>query len=202
MATKSALSAANSLCDNACSDTAGACALAGPPPLQGTAISRADTIVIHLNGPINSGKSTVGAALAALLPGARFIEGDDHGAPSHLPCTEQWALALDRITDLIASATEPCLVIAYPLEQDSYERILAACARRSARLRVVTLAPTLEAARTDRGGRVLTDWERQRIAQMYLEGYASRPFSDLLLDTSGTDAQSSARQIAQWLDAS
>ncbi len=143
----------------------------------------------------------MGAALAALLPGARFIEGDDHDAPSHLPQTEQWAQAVTRLTDLIASAREPYLVIAYPLEQDSYERILAACARRSARLRVVTLAPTLAAAQSDRGGRVLEEWERQRTAQMYLEGYASRPFSDLVLDTSATDAQSSARQIAQWLDA-
>jgi len=65
----------------------------------------------------------------------------------------------------------------------------------------VTLAPTLAAAQSDRGGRVLTAWERQRIAQMYLEGYAARPFSDLVLDTSATDAQTSARQIAQWLAA-
>jgi len=141
----------------------------------------------------------VGAALAALLPAARFIDGDDHDAPSHLPYPEQWALALARITDLIATTQDRYLVIAYPLERDSYEQILAACQRRSALLRVVTLAPTLEAAQSDRGGRILTDWERQRIAQMYLEGYAARPFSDLVLDTSGTDAQSSARQIAQWL---
>lgn len=141
----------------------------------------------------------MGAALAGLLPAARFIDGDDHDAPSHLPYTEQWALALARITNLIATAQDRYLVIAYPLEQDSYAQILAACLQRSARLRVVTLAPTLAAAQSDRGGRALTEWERQRIAQMYLEGYAARPFSDLVLDTSSTDAQSSARQIAQWL---
>ncbi len=135
--------------------------------------------------------------MAALLPAARFIDGDDHDAPSHLPYTEQWALA--RLTRLIAQAQERYLVIAYPLEQDSYEQILAACRQRGARLRVVTLAPTLTAAQSDRGGRVLTDWERQRIAQMYLEGYAARPFSDLVLDTSATDAQASACLIAQWL---
>nr|WP_191295089.1 shikimate kinase [Achromobacter xylosoxidans] len=167
--------------------------------MKGTAISTPDTTVIHINGPINSGKSTVGAALAALLPAARFIDGDDHDAPSHLPYTEQWALALARLTRLIAQAQERYLVIAYPLEQDSYEQILAACRQRGARLRVVTLAPTLTAAQSDRGGRILTDWERQRIAQMYLEGYAARPFSDLVLDTSATDAQASACLIAQWL---
>ncbi|WP_454695227.1 shikimate kinase [Achromobacter aegrifaciens] len=137
--------------------------------------------------------------MAALLPAARFIDGDDHDAPSHLPYPEQWAQALARITDLIATTQDRYLVIAYPLEQDSYEQILAACQQRSALLRVVTLAPTLAAAQSNRGGRILTDWERQRVAQMYLEGYAARPFSDLVLDTSGTDAQSSARQIAQWL---
>ncbi|CAB3657464.1 Shikimate kinase [Achromobacter aegrifaciens] len=87
------------------------------------------------------------------------------------------------------------------MEQDSYEQILAACRQRGACLRVVTLAPSLAAAQSDRGGRVLTDWERERVAQMYREGYATRPFSDLVLDTSGTDAQTSARQIAQWLAA-
>ncbi|WP_347881400.1 shikimate kinase [Achromobacter sp. GD03932] len=137
--------------------------------------------------------------MAALLPAVRFIDGDDHDAPSHLPYTEQWALALARLTRLIAQAQERYLVIAYPLEQDSYEQILAACRQRGARLRVVTLAPTLTAAQSDRGGRILTDWERQRIAQMYLEGYAARPFSDLVLDTSATDAQASACLIAQWL---
>lgn len=137
--------------------------------------------------------------MAALLPAARFIDGDDHDAPSHLPYTEQWALALARLTRLIAQAQERYLVIAYPLEQDSYEQILAACRQRGARLRVVTLAPTLTAAQSDRGGRILTDWERQRIAQMYLEGYAARPFSDLVVDTSATDAQASACLIAQWL---
>ncbi|MBO1012230.1 shikimate kinase [Achromobacter sp. SD115] len=142
----------------------------------------------------------MGAALAALLPAARFIDGDDHDAPSHLPYPEQWALALARIAHLIATTQDRYLVIAYPLEQDSYERILAACQQRRALLRVVTLAPTLAAAQSDRGGRVLTAWERQRVAQMYLEGYAARPFSDLVLDTSDTDAQSSARQIAQWLN--
>ena len=135
--------------------------------------------------------------MAALLPAARFIDGDDHDAPSHLPYTEQWALA--RLTRLIAQAQERYLVIAYPLEQDSYEQILAACRQRGARLRVVTLAPTLTAAQSDRGGRVLTDWERQRIAQMFLEGYAARPFSARVLDTSATDAQASACLIAQWL---
>ncbi|WP_231570428.1 shikimate kinase [Achromobacter sp. RTa] len=173
-----------------------------PAPAKEFPISPPALNVIHLNGPINSGKSTVGAALAALLPAARFIDGDDHDAPSHLPYTEQWELALARITRLIGAARDSYLVVAYPLDQEGYERILAACERRSARLRVITLAPTLAAAQSDRGGRILTEWERQRVAQMYREGYASRPFSDWVLDTSSSDPASSAREIARRLAAS
>jgi len=93
--------------------------------------------VIHLNGPINSGKTTIGMALARLLPDARLF--------------------------------------------------------------VVTLAPPEAAAASNRGARALTDWERQRIAEMYREGYAARRFSDCVIDTSGTSVDACAREIARRL---
>jgi Mg-chelatase subunit ChlI len=53
--------------------------------------------VIHLNGPINSGKSSVGRALAGLLPDAVFIDGDDHDAPGDAPLGTRIQVALRRI---------------------------------------------------------------------------------------------------------
>ncbi|AZQ54577.1 shikimate kinase [Burkholderia cenocepacia] len=153
--------------------------------------------VIHLNGPINSGKTTIGRALARVLPDARFIDGDDHDAPDDAPFDVQWAIALERLVTQIAQARERHLVIAYPIAEAEFERLRAACDARDARLFVVTLAPPEAVAASNRGTRALTDWERQRIAQMYREGYASRAFSDCVIDTSNASADVCATEIAR-----
>ncbi|MGU3779973.1 shikimate kinase [Burkholderia metallica] len=157
--------------------------------------------VIHLNGPINSGKTTIGIALARVLPGARFIDGDDHDAPEDAPFAVQWAIALERLVTQIANARERYLVIAYPIGDPEFERLRAACDARDARLFIVTLAPPEAVASSKRGARVLTDWERSRIAEMYREGYASRPFSQMVLDTSDATPDACAARIAQHVAA-
>ncbi|MDN7874794.1 shikimate kinase [Burkholderia aenigmatica] len=153
--------------------------------------------VIHLNGPINSGKTTIGLALARVLPDARFIDGDDHDAPEDAPFDVQWAIALERLVTQIANARERHLVIAYPIGETEFERLRAACDARDARLFVVTLAPPEAVASSNRGSRALTDWERQRVAEMYREGYAARAFSDCLIDTSTASADACANDIAR-----
>ncbi|WP_367189098.1 shikimate kinase [Burkholderia sp. Ed8] len=153
--------------------------------------------VIHLNGPINSGKTTIGLALARVLPDACFIDGDDHDAPDDAPLDVQWALALERLVAQIAAARERHLVIAYPIDEAEHARLRAACDARDARLFVVTLAPPEAIAASNRGTRALTDWERSRIAEMYREGYASRPFSQMVLDTAGTTPDACAARIAR-----
>ena len=153
--------------------------------------------VIHLNGPINSGKTTIGLALARVLPDARFIDGDDHDAPEDAPFDVQWAIALERLVTRIANARERHLVIAYPIGETEFERLRAACDARDARLFVVTLAPPEAVASSNRGSRALTDWERQRVAEMYREGYAARAFSDCLIDTSTASADACANDIAR-----
>ncbi|QTD93552.1 shikimate kinase [Burkholderia anthina] len=154
-------------------------------------------LVIHVNGPINSGKTTIGRALARVLPDARFIDGDDHDAPEDAPRHAQWAIALERLVTGIAHARERHLVIAYPIGEAEFERLRAACDARDARLFVATLAPPEAVAASDRGTRTLTGWERQRIAEMYREGYAARAFSDCFVDTSNASADACAEEIAR-----
>jgi hypothetical protein len=140
--------------------------------------------VVHINGPINSGKSTLGRALAASLPEASFIDGDDHDAPDDAPLDVRIEAALRRIEAEIATKQGRYLVVAYPLDDVDYERLKAATDRYGARFLVLTLAPPLEAALTNRGQRALSSEEKRRIVEMYDEGYHARPFSDLVLDTS------------------
>ncbi|WP_342235598.1 hypothetical protein [Inquilinus sp. OTU3971] len=154
--------------------------------------------IICINGPINSGKSTVGRCLATLLPGAVFVEGDDHGAPDDAGLDAIIAIALARIEALIAAATSD-LVVAYPLRPQDHARLAAAAGRRGARLFVATLAPPIEVALADRGGRPLSAEERDRIVEMYAEGYAGPAFSDLVLDNSGLTPDQAAAAIAAAL---
>jgi hypothetical protein len=123
-------------------------------------------IVIQINGPINSGKSTVGRALANILPDANFIDGDDHGVSEDVPAAIEWAMALTRIERHIEDANCSYLVVAYPIDHASFEQLRSACERRAAGFFVVTLSPPLEMALTDRGDRRLTHAERQRIVEM------------------------------------
>jgi hypothetical protein len=138
-------------------------------------------IVICLNGSINSGKTTIGRALAAALPDAAFIDGDDHDAPDNVEFDVMLDIALSRLEREIAGARVAHLVIAYPLRNEDHARLAAAAAARGARLFVATLAPPLDVALADRGERKLDDEERQRIRQMYDEGYADRSFSRVIL---------------------
>ena len=66
--------------------------------------------VIHINGPINSGKSTLGRALADSLPEASFIDGDDHDAPADAPLGVRIEAALRRIEkgDCDEAESPPC----------------------------------------------------------------------------------------------
>ncbi|RQZ19919.1 shikimate kinase [Burkholderia sp. Bp9031] len=153
--------------------------------------------VIHVNGPINSGKTTIGRALARVLPDARFIDGDDHDAPEDAPFDVQWTIALERLVMQIANASERYLVIAYPIGAAEFDRLRAACDARDARLFVATLAPPEAVAASDRGTRALMDWERQRVAEMYREGYAARAFSDCFVDTSKASADACAAEIVR-----
>jgi hypothetical protein len=160
-------------------------------------ISMAILTVVHINGPINSGKSSVGQALTRLLPKAVFIDGDDHDAPDDAPLATRIQAALQRIVTQITEATGDYLIVAYPLDQTHYEQLRAASERRKACLLVLTLAPPLEVALSDRGARQLTPGERERIIEMYEEGYHTRSFSDAVLDTAGLTPDQNAKQAAE-----
>lgn len=155
-------------------------------------------LVICINGAINSGKSTVGLAVAQLLAPAEFIEGDAHGAPDGLALDAMIDFAVARLVRLVETGGKEVAVIAYPLRAQDVARLRVAAAARQARLLVVTLAPPIEVALSNRGGRILSEDERTRIRAMYEEGYAQRDFSDLVL-TDAESVQDSARRIVSAL---
>jgi len=155
---------------------------------------------VLINGPIASGKTTVGLALQILIPGSVFIDGDAHDAPDALSLTTRWTYALWRIHEALrdALAAERSVIIAWPLRPPHHEFLRDAIHEYGGTMFCVTLCPPVEVVLTRRG-RDLSGWEQDRITQMYAEGYHTRPFSDVFIDNSEIDPASTAQRILRAL---
>jgi hypothetical protein len=154
-------------------------------------------MVIWLNGIVGAGKSAVARALATILTGATYVDGDHHAGPSHLPHSVQWRMALDVLLRLVSRRKRTSiLVVAYPLRRSDYVRLRSACGRAHRRLVVVTVAPPLTVTLRGRGGRELDDWERKRVRRMVSEGYHRRRFAALTVPNAQSPAMRTACLLA------
>ncbi len=164
-------------------------------------------LIININGPINSGKTTICRLLEKRLPASLFIEVDDL-----LSDTEQDDLCLDfmggikeRLNRLDAKIKEEkkskkyrIILFAYPMEVNNYAR-WKRYEDQYTRFINITLSPRQEVCLTNRGHRELTLWEIQRIKQMYQEGYQCPQQSDFLIDNSDETAEQSVLRIEEFL---
>ena len=159
--------------------------------------ARRTVTVIWLNCTIGSGKTAVGRALAALLPQAEFVDGDDHAGPAHLPNRDRWHMALEALLRLARCRRSRRLVIAYPLEAREFRRLRAVCGRAQLGLLVVNLATPLPIALRGRGGRTLSLGEQQRVREMFSDNYHRRRFAALTLSNALPPVSRTARMIAR-----
>ena len=138
---------------------------------------------IFLSGPIGSGKSTMGAALAHALNGI-FVEGDEHSAPGKPWYASSLSTARSIVGSIVKSATDGRpVVIAYPLrciDWVYYRRCLEGHAIQTV---VVSLSASYNSITNPRRGRHFSEAERSRIRQMIAEGYGRRQFGDFALST-------------------
>jgi len=150
-------------------------------------------VAIFLNGPIGAGKSTLGRDLAASLGGG-FIDGDDHSDPDRA-----WYASILRTsrsvlaTGLSILETQPCVVIAYPLDRLTWVYYRRRFGDLGVRTVFVSLRASYEAITADDRGRRFSAEEHARIREMIAQGYGERPFSDVIIDT---DAQSFEGTVA------
>jgi hypothetical protein len=138
--------------------------------------------VIWLNGTVGAGKSSVGRALAAALPGAGFFDGDDFAGAANLPPARRWRVATEALLRIVARpAGIRTLVIAYPLGRQEHRRLRAVAGRARMALVVVTLATPLRLILRGRGTRRLDAQEQARARAMRSQGYHRRRFARLTL---------------------
>ncbi|MBC9208382.1 shikimate kinase [Roseomonas aerophila] len=138
---------------------------------------------VFLNGPIGSGKTTLGRALARRIGGV-FIDGDDYSDPGR-----PWYCSILRTSRAVVRATQDAFavsdhaVIAYPLGCATwmfYRRHIEAVGARPVFVNLRASYPQIVAP-----GRLreFDAAEHARIRQMIAEGYAERPFADATIDT-------------------
>jgi hypothetical protein len=142
---------------------------------------------IFLNGPIGTGKTTLGRALAGRLAG-RFIDGDDFADPDH-----PWYCSILQTSKSIVQtgvamlATAEVVVIAYPLGCINWIYFRRKFIEAGATPIFVDLRASYEGIVDERRGRSFTSEEHNRIQVMIAEGYSARQFSDLVADTDKAD---------------
>jgi hypothetical protein len=151
--------------------------------------------VILMNGPIGVGKTTMGRALARAL-GGTFIDSDDFRDPA-----KPWFGQVKTVSEAVvreggrALEENPILVTAKPLRRRDWYYFKRKFEALGARTWCVTLAAGLDAITDPRRGRSFNDHENTRIAAMLADGYAARPFSDLVID-SGQGFETAAARLA------
>ncbi|UCG23869.1 MAG: GNAT family N-acetyltransferase [Chloroflexota bacterium] len=161
-------------------------------------------MIVFLDGPVNAGKSTVGALLTSELQQAVHIEVDHlRHFSGALSLEEAIPFALADAAELTTTWVTRGfqVVLSWPIERDQHQRFAAATAGSGAPLHTFTLLPALEIALGDRGGRRLTSKERTRIREMYASMYAGDRPVGVVIDNSQQTPASTVRTILDYIEA-
>lgn len=151
-------------------------------------------MLVFISGSINSGKTTTAKELAHKL-GADFVNVDDLNdtIPNFNLATDldkSMDLAIKTINESLARGKD--VVANYVVRQKDFDRF--ANEIHTDKQYVITLAPRLEVAQSQRGDRVLTDWEVQRIKHHYDTGIASPKFG-FVIDNSDLSLEKTVQTI-------
>ena len=154
---------------------------------------------IFLNGPIGTGKTTLGHALAERLSGG-FIDGDDFADPNR-----PWYCSILQTSRSIVMhgtgmlTTANVVVVAYPLGCINWIYFRRKFIEAGASPFFVGLQASFHAIVDERRGRSFSSEEHDRIQVMIAEGYGSRPFNDLLVATDRADFTTTLAELERQI---
>ncbi len=159
-------------------------------------------MILLMNGSINAGKTTVSQQIMKMLPRTAHVEVDS------LDDFIDWMPLLESIPLNLANAAAVTrnfaafglnVVISMPLRQEDYDYLMRELQPLGVPIHCVTLDPSMAVALTNRGTRELTEWELQRIPQLYAEGINHPPFG-LTIDNAPQTPDETARQILDTIE--
>jgi cytidylate kinase len=156
-------------------------------------------MLVFISGSINSGKTTTSKLLAQKLD-AKFINVDDLNdrIPNFnlaIDLDKSMDLAIAEINKYIAEGHD--VVANYVVREMDWERLQKEVQTKG--IYVVTLAPRLEVAQGQRGGRKLNDWEIARVQYHYDTGIASPTFGHII-DNSDITVEETVDKILEIID--
>lgn len=154
-------------------------------------------MVILLNGPINSGKTTVAKELVKKLDKCAHIEVDWLREFIRSVALEE-AIPINRENTIVVAKNllnhEFNVIISYPMGQFTVNEIVKTLAQFDQKIFLFTLSPRLDIAMTNRGTRELTENEQERIKYHYDTGVAN-PGIGLVIDNSNQTVAQTVEQI-------
>lgn len=164
-------------------------------------------LLVNINGPINSGKSTISKLLAQTLSNSLFIEVDDLLSDEEkdllgLTQCEGWAERINRLAKIVTHEKHiqqfDHIIFAYPMTEKLFKK-WKQWEDESTKFISITLAPDIEVCLTNRGKRILTDEEIERIKEMYQEGYHNSEYADLIINNSTQEPEETLQQVTSFL---
>lgn len=153
-------------------------------------------MIILINGPMNSGKTTVAKLLAGKLPRTAHVE--------KLRQFIQWMSIEDsipfnmkNIISLTRNFVEGGLnvVISYPVSNENFKLISKEIGQK---IHAFTLSPRLEVVTKNRGSRELAEWEVEQINKNYQEGLQN-PGYGIVIDNSEQTPEETVAEIMSYL---
>ena len=148
---------------------------------------------IWISGSINSGKSTVAKALGKQLKMA-VIELDTLSTfvEDFLGFEEYLKLNYEIFSEMVETYNNRNIgvIIVYPLGEKKYEEIK----NKLDNFTIFTLDPSLEVVLSDRGGRKLTEWEKDRIKYHYEQNIHNSSFT-VRIDTKDKSTDATVSEI-------
>lgn len=155
-------------------------------------------MLIFISGSINSGKTTTSKLLAKKL-GWEFINVDDitddiegFNIYTHLDVAMDEAI---KAINVISTSGKD-VVANFVVRKEDWERLDKEVNNHPQIF--ITLSPSLEVAQSQRGDRVLTDWEIKRIKSHYDDGIAS-PEYGYKIDNSNLSVEETVDKIMEIL---
>lgn len=157
-------------------------------------------MIIFVNGSINSGKTTVAKELQKMIPKCAVVEIDAfHDFVPWMELKEVLPLNYKNATDVIRNFAQAGLtvIVPYPLSKVRFEE-LSATLKEFGPIHAFTLSPDLEAVSKNRGTRVLTNEERERIQYHYKIGINNPGYGKVINNTNQTVDQT-AKEILKMI---
>lgn len=158
--------------------------------------------LILVSGSINSGKSTTSRLLVERLPRAAHVQGDAlRHFVTRLPLDEAVPVTLQNIIAVSGNFLSAGfdVVVDYPFDKSDYEGLCEVLSEAASAIYAFVLSPRLAVAQRQRGDRVLSPHEVERIAFHYSTNLHDPGFG-IRIDNSEQTPQETVEAMLEQLE--